>query len=167
MHRLRWGVPTSATAQGAQPLAAMQGRAGQARVLMYLCFKMLLQVLSRPSSCFVVFCFSALEHFNIQNTAPKLPAMLACDGHGDHSVLLLTRTKQKDALEPVPCLDINIHLSDVTMSSPACSKADGSQLSKRSRSKTSNFPSLFSMVEFAGRGIGGIDRVLHIIWGTS
>lgn len=150
-----------------EPNPSLPRRAGQARVLMYLCFKMLLQLLFRPGSCFVVFCFSALEHFNIQNTAPKLPAMLACDGHGDHSVLLLTRTKQKDALKPIPCLDINIHLSNVTMSSPACSKADGSQLSKRRRSKNSNFPSLFFMVEFAGRGIGGIDRVLHIIWGMS
>lgn len=57
-------------------------------VLMYLCFKRVLllkEVLSRPSSGFVVFCFSALEHFAIQNTAPKLPATPACDGHGGHS----------------------------------------------------------------------------------
>lgn len=136
--------------------------AGQARVLMYLCFKRVLQVLSRPSSCFVVFCFSALERFNIQNAATKLPATLACDGHGDHSVPLLTRTKQKDALKPVSRSDINIHLLNVAMSSPARLKADGSQQSKRSRSKNSNFCSLISVVEFAGCGI---DRVLHIIWG--
>ena len=148
-----------------EPNPSLRHRAGQARVLMYLCCKRVLQVLFRPSSCFVVFCFSALEHVNIQSTAPRLPATLACDGHGDHSVPLLTRTKQKDALKPISCSDINIYLSNVTMSSPACSKADGSQLSKKSRSKNSNFPSLISMVEFAGCGIDGIDRVLHIIWG--
>lgn len=110
------------------------------RVLMDLCFKRVLQVLSRPSSCFAVFCFSALEHFNIQNTAPKLPATPGCDGHGDHSAPLLTRAKQKDVLKPISCLDINIHLSNVTMSSPTGSKAGGSQLSNKVEAKIAISP---------------------------
>lgn len=116
----------------------------------------------RGSPGFVMFCFSALGHFNTQNTALKLPAMLACDSHGDCSVQLLTGTKQKDVLKTISCSDTSIHTSNVTTIGPACSKADGSQLSKKSRSKNSGF--LLSAFH-GGVCCVGIDRVLHIIWG--